>query len=159
MKANTLRFRMMLLFCTVVGVLLAGSYLAFWGLLAHEVPSQLNRQLFETARPIIADLISEPDAQDINRLDIHGEFFEVLDTAGRILQRSKNLASPIDLKGIGPAVSRPTFGIASIGNGESVRMALMPFHQGSQPRVLVVAIPTAGTNGVLENFGSVALLL
>jgi signal transduction histidine kinase len=158
-KANTLRFRMMLLFCTVVGVLLAGSYLAFWGLLAHEVPNQLNRQLFETARPIIADLISEPDAQDINRLDIHGEFFEVLDTAGHILQRSKNLTSPIDLKGIGPAVSRPTFGIAAIGNSESVRIALMPFQQGAQARVLVVAIPTVGTNGVLESFGRIALLL
>jgi two-component system, OmpR family, sensor kinase len=159
MKANTLRFRMMLLFCTVVGVLLAGSYLAFWGLLAHEVPDQLNRQLFETARPIIADLISEPDAQDIKRLDIHGEFFEVLDAKGQILQRSKNLTSAIDLKEIGPAISGPTFGIAAIGNGESVRIALMPFQQGAEPRILVVAIPTQGTNGVLANFGSIALLL
>lgn len=159
MKANTLRFRMMLLFCTVVGVLLAGSYLAFWGLLAHEVPNQLNRQLFETARPIIADLISEPDAQDINRLDIHGEFFEVLDPSGQILQRSKNLTSPIDLKGIQPAVSRPTFGIAAIGNGEPVRIALVPLQQGAHQRVLVVAIPTVGTTAVLESFGRIALLL
>jgi signal transduction histidine kinase len=159
MKANTLRFRMMLLFCTVVGVLLAGSYLAFWGLLAHEVPSQLNRQLLETARPIIADMVSEPDAQDIKRLDIHGEFFEVLDPAGQILQRSKNLTSPIDLKGIDPAESHPTFGIAAIGNSESVRVALIPFQQGTRRRVLAVAIPTVGTNGVLESFGRIALLL
>jgi signal transduction histidine kinase len=159
MKANTLRFRMMLLFCTVVGVLLAGSYLAFWGLLAHEIPNQLNRQLLETARPIIADLISEPDAQDIKRLDIHGEFFELMDPVGQVLQRSKNLASPIDLKGINPAVSGPTFGIAAIGNSESVRVALIPLQQGTQPRVLAVAIPTVGTNGVLESFGSIALLL
>src|SRR4029077_7196356 len=97
MKAQSLRFRMMLLFCSVVGVLLAGSYLAFWGLLAHAVHTQLNRQLLETARPIISDMMAEPDAQDINRLDLPGEFFELLDPTGRVLQQSKNLVAPINL--------------------------------------------------------------
>src|SRR6266702_3511137 len=110
MKAKTLRIRMMLLFTTVVGVLLAGSYLAFWGLLAHEVPTQLNRQLLETARPLIADIVTEPNAKDVNRLDIPGEFFELLDSTGRVLQRSRNVTAAIDLNGIGPAVSRPSFG-------------------------------------------------
>src|ERR1700674_4231082 len=159
MKAHTLRFRMMALFCSVVGVLLAGSYLAFWGLLAHEVSTQLNRQLLETARPVIADLIAEPSSQDINRMDISGQFFELLDPAGLVLQRSKNLTAPIDLKGLSSAASRPTFGIATIENGESVRIALIPFQQGTQARVLVVAIPTLGTNRVLDSFGRVALLL
>jgi len=159
MKAKTLRFRMMFLFTAVVGILLAGSYLAFWGLLAHEVPSQLNRQLLETARPLIADIVTEPDAQDIKRLDIPGNFFELLDTTGQVLQHSKNLTAPIDLDGISVAVSRPTFGIARIGNAQSVRIALVPFGQGDQARVLLVAIPTLGTNGLLESFGRVALLL
>jgi signal transduction histidine kinase len=159
MKTKTLRFRMMLLFTTVVGVLLAGSYLAFWGLLAHEVPTQLNRQLLDTARPLVADIVTEPNAQDVNRLDISGEFFEVLDPAGHVFQHSKNLTPPIDLNGISPAVSRPTFGLGAIGNTQSVRVALIPFLQANQPRVLVVAIPTLGTNGVLASFGRVALLL
>src|SRR5437879_357133 len=159
MKAHTLRFRMMVLFCSVVGVLLAGSYLAFWGLLAHEVSTQINRPLLETARPIIADIITEPNAQDVSRLDIPGEFFEMLDSAGRVLQRSRNISSPIDLKGISPAVSQPTFGLAAMGNSESVRIALIPFQQGNQQRVLAVAIPTFGTNRVLDSFGRIALLL
>jgi two-component system OmpR family sensor kinase len=158
MKAKTLRFRMMLLFTTVVGVLLAGSYLAFWGLLAHEVPTQLNRQLLETARPLVADIITEPNAQDVNRLDIPGEFFQLMDLTGHVLQHSKNLTTPIDLKGINPAVSRATFGIGAIGNAQSVRVVLIPFQQANQPRVLVVAIPTLGTNRVLDSFGRVALL-
>jgi len=58
MKAETLRFRMIILFCSVVAGLLAASYLAFWALLDREVAVQLNRQLQETAGPIIADLIS-----------------------------------------------------------------------------------------------------
>jgi signal transduction histidine kinase len=159
MKAHTLRFRMMVLFCSVVGVLLAGSYLAFWGLLAHEVSAQINRQLLETARPIIADIITEPNAQDVGRLDLPGEFFELLDSAGRVLQRSRNTAAPIDLKGISPAVSQPTFGLAAMGNSESVHIALIPFQQGNQQRVLAVAIPTFGTNRVLDSFGRIALLL
>ena len=159
MKTKTLRFRMMLLFTTVVGVILAGSYLAFWGLLAHEIPTQLNRQLLETARPLLADIIAEPNAQDINRLDIPGEFFELMDPAGQVLQHSKNLTTPIDLQGISLAASAPAFGIAAMGNSQSVRAALIPFQQGNQPRVLVVAIPTLGTNSVFKSFGRVALLL
>jgi signal transduction histidine kinase len=159
MKPHTLRFRMMVLFCSVVGILLAGSYLAFWGLLAHEVSAQINRQLLETARPIIADIITEPNAQDVSRLDLPGEFFELLDSAGRVLQRSRNTTAPIDLKGISPAVSQPTFGLAAMGNSESVRIALIPFQQGNQQRVLAVAIPTFGTNRVLDSFGRIALFL
>jgi len=159
MRAGTLRFRMMLLFTTVVGVLLAGSYLAFWALLAHEIPTQLNRQLLETARPLIADIVTEPNAQDVNRLDIPGEFFEVLDSNGHVLQRSANLTTPIDLNGLSSSTSHPTFGIATMGNVQSVRVALVPFMQGNQPRALVVAIPTLGTNRVLDSFGKVALLL
>jgi len=101
---------MMLLFCTVVGILLAGSYLAFWGMLAHAVHNQLNRQLLETARPIVSDMVSEPDAKDINRLDLPGEFFELLDQNGQVLQQSKNLARPMKLDGLNLADSRPTFG-------------------------------------------------
>src|SRR6202521_565936 len=145
MKAHTLRFRMMALFCSVVGVLLAGSYLAFWGLLAHEVSAQLNRQLLETARPIIADIISEPNAQDVNRLDIPSEYFELLDPAGKVLQHSNNLTTPIDAQGLKPSISEPVFGIAAIGRGESVRLAFIPFRQGNQPRILAGALPTLGS--------------
>ena len=159
MKVGTLRLRMMLLFCTVVGVLLAGSYLAFWGLLAHTVHTQLNRQLLETARPIISDMVTEPDAKDVNRLDLPGEFFEVLDQNGHVLQQSKNLDAPMKLTGLNLADSQPTFGIASLENGETVRVVLIPFQQGNQARIFAVAIPTFGTNRVLDSFGGVALLL
>ena len=158
-KEHTLRFRMMALFCTVVGIILSVTYLTFLGLLAHEVPAQLNRQLLETARPIISDLSAEPNGQDVKRLDIPGEFFELLSSNGQVLQRSKNLPSPIDLKGINPSVSQPTFGIAAVGNGESVRIALIPFQQGKETLVFAVAIPTFGTNRVLDSLGRIALIL
>src|SRR6202008_1990029 len=64
-KTKSLRFRMMVLFCSIVSVMLVASYLAFWGLLAHEIPSQLNHQLQETGRLLIADVAAEPEAHDI----------------------------------------------------------------------------------------------
>src|ERR1700693_536195 len=143
MKAKTLRFRMIILFCSVVAGLLAVSYLAFWALLSREVGAQLDRQLEETARPVIADLISEPNVEDVNNLNIPDEFFELLTPEGVVLQRSKNLSSPLNLKGINPRVSEPTFGAGSLDNGRHVRLALIPFQRVNEPRVLAVAIRTS----------------
>src|SRR5882672_6052324 len=110
MKTDTLRFRMMVLFCTIVSVMLVASYLAFWGLLAHAIPSQLNHQLQETGRLLIADVAAEPEARDIE-----GE--------------------------------------------QTVRVAIIPFEQGNQKRFLAVAIPTFGTNRLLDTFGQIVLIL
>ncbi len=159
MRAKTLRSRMMVLFCSVVGVLLAASYLAFWALLARAIPAQLNRQLLETSRPILADIASEPNARDVERLDIPGQFFEVLDGEGKVLQRSRNLTNPIDLKSLKLNGLHPVFGIGAVGNSESVRVALIPFEQAAGHRFLAIAIPTFGTNRLLDTFGGITLLL
>jgi two-component system OmpR family sensor kinase len=159
MKRKTLRFRMMILFCSVVSVLLGASYLAFWGLLDHEIPSQLNRQLVETGRPVIADISAEPNARDVERLDIPGEFFELLDSDGQVLQKSKNLTTPISFAHVDATVLHPTFQVADLGEGQTVRVALIPFRQGNQPRLLAVAIPTLGTNRVMDSFRRIALIL
>jgi signal transduction histidine kinase len=159
MRAETLRSRMIILFCSVVAGLLAVSYLAFWALLDHEVEVQLNRQLQETARPIVADLISEPNVEDVNNLNIPNEFFELLTPDGTVLQRSKNLSVPLNLKGISPRISESIFGVGSLADGRHVRMALIPFQQATESRVLAVAIPTSRFGSTLENFGSVALVV
>lgn len=159
MRAKTLRSRMMVLFCSVVGILLAASYLAFWALLARAIPAQLNRQLLETSRPILADIASEPNARDIERLDIPGQFFEVLDSNGNVLQRSRNLTNPIDLRGLTLNGLHAVFGVGAVGNSESVRVALIPFEQAAGKRFLAVAIPTFGTNRLLDTFGGITLLL
>jgi len=158
-KTKTLRFRMMVLFCTVVSVLLVASYLAFWGLLAHEIPSQLNHQLQETGRLLIADVAAEPDARDIERLDIPGEFFELLDADGHVLQQSRNLPAPISLLPLDLTANHSAYQVADIGGEQSVRVAIIPFEQANQKRFLAVAIPTFGTNRVLDTFGRIVLIL
>lgn len=159
MKAKTLRFRMIVLFCSVVAGLLAVSYLAFWALLNREVGTQLNRQMLETARPVIADLIAEPNVEDVNNLNIPEEFFELLNSDGVVLQRSANLYSAIKFKGIDPRVTEPGFGTGTLDDGRHVRLALIPFRVANEPRVLAVAIRTSRFGSALENFGSVALLI
>ncbi|MGH9455357.1 MAG: hypothetical protein ACRD2O_15455, partial [Terriglobia bacterium] len=91
LRKDSLRTRMMLLFCAAVGVLLAVSYFGLYTLFAREVHAQLDRQLLETSRPVIADLISDPTEQDVDQLDVPGNYFEVLDAFGRVLQHSVNL--------------------------------------------------------------------
>src|ERR1700688_533707 len=135
MKAKTLRFRMIILFCSVVAGLLAVSYLAFWALLSSEVKAQLNNQLQQTAGPIIADLIAEPNVEDVNNLNIPDEFFELLNADGVVLQRSANLSSPIKFKSINPRVTEPTFDTGSLDDGRHVRLALIPFRVPTGPRV------------------------
>jgi heavy metal sensor kinase len=158
-KAASLRFQMMVLFCTVFGVLLGGSYLAFWIFLEREVHAQLNRQLQATARPVITDLIAEPNVEDVNQLNLPDEYFELLDPSARVLQHSMNVEAPLDLKGVNLEISEPVFRTGADARGNAVRVALIPFKQADQPRILAVAITTAGTNQVLDSFGRVAVLM
>jgi signal transduction histidine kinase len=161
-KPTSLRFRMMALFTTLFGVLLATSYLAFWVFLRSELHTQGNRQLVEVARPVIADLTREWRMQHLSKLDIPNEYFELVDPDGHVLQQSQNVRVPLNLKGISLDVRKAEFVLAQDGAGNPVRAALLPLKQAGQPRVLVVAIPrlTPGAVGkVLDSFQRVALLL
>src|SRR5258708_38371180 len=91
MKRDSIRLRMMLLFCAVVGVLVAGSHLGYYALLRREIQSQMDRELQGAAAPVLRDLISEPNSQDINEFNLVDEYFELVDASGRVLQRSRNL--------------------------------------------------------------------
>src|SRR5215469_5571259 len=107
---STLRFRMIVLFCTAVGVLLVISHLGLGILLAREVRSQLDRQLLATARPVIADLITDPaDEDDVNQLNVPDSYFELINPAsGGALQMSQNLAgTPLDLRAARLSIAKP----------------------------------------------------
>src|SRR5262245_53437039 len=98
-RVRSIRVRMMLLFCAVVGVLLVLSYTGFYLMFEQVMRDQLDVRLRTTAAPIIADLIvdmvAEPEEKDVNGLDIADEFFEVLDSSGHAVQRSRNLTADL----------------------------------------------------------------
>lgn len=155
----SLRSRMMLLFAAVVGVLLAACVLSSYALLSHQVRAQLDKELAETAGPITADLAGDPDEQDVSELTIPKQYFELLDAAGQVLQRSKNLASgplsvgaePLDFRHNQFRNARdPRFG--------RLRLVLAPFAQGANTRFLVVAMSTHRVEEVLNLYRDGILL-
>ncbi len=159
-RARSLRFRMMLLFCAVVGVLLAGSYLGFYALLEHVVRTQLDRRLLDAAGPVVADMSADPVEEDVNQLNIPGEYFELLDRSGRLLQYSKNLAGdPLNLGTGRFDISQPAFGDLRDKRHGKLRFVLVPFQQGGEPRLLVLALPSREAKEVLESFSQTMLFL
>ena len=159
-RPRSLRFRMMVLFSAVVGVLLACSYLGFYLLLDGEVRVQLDRQLLETSKPLVADLMRNDVEQDVNKLDLPDRYFELLNSSGNVLQQSINLQNrPLEFRTQGWDLSKATFRTIQDPSRGRLRLGLIPFQRGDRTFVQAVAIPTAGTNAVLESFGRIILFL
>lgn len=152
---------MMLMFCAVVGVLLAGCFGGFYILLSREVHAQLNQQLLEAARPVISDLKTDPaDEDDVNQLDLPGEYFELLDSSGRVLQRSKNLpAGEIPSREIRPGELKTAFHTLTGGSLGRLRLADIPFQRGNVRVILTVAAPTRQADRILGTFRGIVLIL
>ena len=158
MKARSIQLRTVLLFCMAAGVLLVGSSIGAYVLFYRAVTHQLDRQLSETARPIIADQIADPEERDVDQLNLPGAYFEVLSQTGRVLQRSKNLRSDmnLDFSHPFPSESFQTISIPAIGE---VRVAIVPFGVGNEEWALAVAAPTQEVRATLQTFTKFALLL
>ena len=159
---RSLRFRMMLLFAIVVGALLAASYLGFYALLVRQVRAQVDRQLLETAGPVVADLNADPNDEDVEQFNLPDEYFEILDPSGRVLQQSRNLkAHPLDI-GVQPLdPSRIIFRTLEDGDRGRLRLALVPLapRPGSGVRILAFAISTRDADLVLGRFRHLVLVL
>ncbi len=161
MPAWSLRRRMMLMFCAVVGVLLAACFAGFYVLLSREVYNQLDQQLLETARPVIADLITDPyNEKDVDELNLRGEYFELLDSSGHVLQRSRNVrAGTFDLGSIVLQGHATVFQTVEYGRHNRLRLAAIPFRFGKEPVMLVVAISTIQADHILATFRGIILLI
>jgi signal transduction histidine kinase len=157
---NSIQLRTMLLFCAAAGVLLVGSFVVAYVLFDQAVRSQLDKQLTETAGPIIADQIADPEEKDVDQLNLAESYFEVIDqSSGKVLQRSRNLKSDLPLHLDTPFPAVPTFQtLPSTDHGE-LRVGLVPFRVGDQAWALAVAGPTQEVKGVLSTFTKFAALL
>jgi len=141
---GSIRFRMMTLFCAVVGVLLALSYFGFYLMFQRVIEDQQDRELQQIAAPIIADMIRDmPDEKDIDQLNIPDQFFEVVDTTGKILERSKNLKSPLQVNLV------DSFQTINSAEHEKLRVGLFPYAYGKEKLVLLVASSTEDVDSTL----------
>ena len=83
MKRRSLRFRMMVLFCFVVGGLLLCTSAITYSIFARELRLQLDRRLHEEAVPIVANLANNAPEEDVFDLDLPDQYLELLDRSGR----------------------------------------------------------------------------
>lgn len=154
-RALSLRVRMMLLFCIVVGVLLAGSYVAFYLALRSVVHSQFDHRLIEAEAPVAADLATDPDDEDVAALDIPGEYFETLDPNGRPIAFSKNLnrhAIPFS----GSTQNLQTIRDTSLGQ---LRLRATNIHRAKGDEILILAMPTLDISETLARFRALLFVL
>jgi signal transduction histidine kinase len=148
----SLRSRMMILFSAVVAILLAASFTGFYLMFDRVLHAQLDRKLKETAAPIIADLIADPEERDVDLLNIPGQFFEVVNAAGSVVQRSQNLPVPVPA----PDTDFQTINIAGVGE---LRLAGIPFIAAGQSLRFVAGASTRDVESALDTLRSWALVL
>jgi len=152
-QASSLRFRMMALFCVVVGVLLAASHFALYEVLKREIHTQLDRQLIEASSPVVADLATDPDESDVAQLNIPDEYFEVTDPAGHVTVRSQNLGTgKLPLPPIPANLSATIFRSVDDHERGGLRLVLIPFRNRTGEHVLVLAAPTRDADRALLTF-------
>jgi two-component system, OmpR family, sensor kinase len=159
MKAPSLRFRMMILFCLVVGVFLLGTCAVIYSIFASELRLQLDRRLSEAGVPMVEDLAANPPDEDVFRLDLPDEYLELLDASGQPLNMSKNWREhPISVGALIFPEGKPVFRTVQ-GAGGPLRMELIPFMLVNRPVVLAIAGPTRDVDIVLKNFRKVLIVL
>src|SRR5262245_26281332 len=121
---RSIRWPMLVLFCVTAGLLLGVSYTGLYVVFQRVVRGHFDRRITEIAAPIIADISVDPDDKDVDLLNITDEYFEVLDSSGTVLQRSRNLHEnlPVSL-----SVGFQTIRISGIGE---IRGGLIFFTAG-----------------------------
>jgi len=155
----SIQLRTVLLFCAAAGVLLVGSFAGAYVLFDRSAREQLDRQLTETAGPIIADQIADPDERDVDQLNLGDAYFEVLGDSFEVLQRSKNLKTNLPVDTSPPFPKEPDFQTVSTGSLGEIRIALVPFSIGDKRWALAVATSTHDVKAALSAFTRFAFVL
>jgi two-component system OmpR family sensor kinase len=160
MTVRSLRARIILLFCGVVGILLLVCFSGLYLLVSRSIRAAFDTRLTESAAPLAADLEADASAEDIGQLKLPNEYFELLDPAGNVLALSRNLGQQ-PLAGIGApgAAERSALRETRDGRLGPLRVALIPVQLGPAPRILVAAIPTTGRDRALADFRRLLLAL
>jgi len=154
MNRLSLRSRMMLLFCSAVGVLLASTLCVLYVLFSRELNSQVNCRLQKAAMPLVTVLASDPNSEsrDVDGLNLPDEYFEVLDASGHVLQKSQNLSnSKLRLSG----AMDPSGEIFEIIEDEELgrqRVTVIPFQTRAGQHFLALSMPAKRNDSVLDSF-------
>ncbi len=159
MKQRSLRFRMMALFCAVVGLFLVCTYGIIYSIFSSELRTQLDKRLNEAGVPMVEDLADNPPDEDVFRLPLRDEYLALLDRAGNPLNMSRNWKQdPLNVGPLNFQGDQPIYRTVTSAH-DTLRVELIPFMLVGRPVVLAIAGPTRDTDAVLRNFRSVLIVL
>jgi signal transduction histidine kinase len=159
MTYRSLRFRMMMLFCVVVGLFLVGTYALIYSIFSNELHAQFDKRLNEAGVPMVEDLADNPPDEDVFRLPLRDEYLALLDRSGNPLNmshiwRSHPIAvGPMDFNG-----DDPIYKTVRSADG-TLRVELIPFVLVGRPVVLAIAGPTRDIDAVLRHFRGMLIVL
>jgi signal transduction histidine kinase len=152
-RERNIRRRLTVIFCLAAGALLAVCYGGFYFVFQRVLREEFDRRLAEIAAPIILDISGDPQDEDVDQLDLPYEYFEVLDTSGVVLQRSRNLKTDLPI-GTQPALQ--TVRLPDVGE---VRLTVIPFQAGTHQWLFVVGGSTREIDLALAALRRFALVL
>jgi two-component system, OmpR family, sensor kinase len=151
MTSVTLRLRMILLFCVVIGVFLAGTYIIVYDSFVREVRRALDDRLLDAARPVVAGLMADRAQHHFAGLQIDGQFLQLLGPDGQVVEQSGGTnrlrISPELLQ----QSARPWFE-TFLTDQDSLRTAIIPILVQGEPRWFVIAESTARVDQIESSF-------
>src|SRR5260370_41598446 len=90
------RLRMMLLFCFVVGVLMAITCATVYSIFAKTIQAELYLDLVHAAKPTMSDLSADPQKDDISELNLQYPMLTVFYQPERLPNRSEHVVPCMD---------------------------------------------------------------
>jgi signal transduction histidine kinase len=143
MPSLTLRLRMILLFCVVMGVFLAGTYVVIYRSFRKEVRNGFDGRLLDVAQPLIAQIQANPMGNHVASLPLQNHVLAVLDGSGRVIESSQT-TEQVDTTSLRPLPeAHAEFRMLHLSRGRELRAAIVPFTVGKESRWFVIAEPTA----------------
>jgi len=137
----TLRLRMILLFCVVIGVFLAGTYAVVYSSLVRALRQSFDARLLDLSKPILAQAAAYPSVPHISELNIPGQLMAVLADDGTVIEQSQTFRdSHLSVGRI--RGTEPSFRSLQSDRG-NFRAALIPITNSREPRWLLIAESTA----------------
>ncbi len=157
MPRLTLRARMLLLFCAIVGTLLIGTYLFVYSLFETGLQQTRFERLEDRARPLVALTQYPGGIQAMEALDLHRQYFEIFDSSGRSMHRSKTLGL-LDLPHDNLTERTKTVFRTVPSPVGSIREVVIPITIEGQAAWFIVSEPTSTINTIEASFRKKFLL-
>src|SRR5258708_25535094 len=121
------RLRMMLLFCFVIGALMAITCATVYSIFVKTIRAELDQDLVHAARPMMADLYADPQKDDLSELNLREQMLLVFDQNRHLLSKTKN-GHPFVVHRIAVLPNSPALTFRTLDTPQSrCRAALIPF--------------------------------